>query len=145
MTLYRPIRKSIYRWLAMPFYKRYSKQSKSVVFQKPCKLTRKHLVAALERKRVIAYQDTMNRYNLLQQGIRARRRFDKQQARVKAEAVQKEKAAAKQAIEAEKRFQRAYKRQQQQQQQQQQLQLEEAVPEQHTDLTNLFTGFNLIG
>lgn len=142
MTLYRPIRKSICRLLAKPFYKRYSKKSKCI-FQKPCKLTGKQRVAALERKRVAAYQDATNRYNLLQQGIRARQRFDKQQARMKAEAVKKEKAAAKRTIEAEKRFQRACKRQWQQQQQQQQ-QLEEAVPDQPTILTDLFTTFNLI-
>jgi uncharacterized protein YdaU (DUF1376 family) len=143
MTFYRPIRKSIYRLLAKPFYKRYSKQSQQVVFQKPCRLTGKQLLAALERKRVTAYQDSINRYNLLQQGIRARKRFDKQQARMKTEAAKKEKEAAKRAKEANQRLERACKRQQQQKQQQQQ-QLEEAVPDQHTILTDLFTGFNLI-
>jgi hypothetical protein len=82
----------------------------------------------------------------MKQGIRARRRFDKQQARMKADAIQKERADAKRLIEAEKRLQRACKRQmqQQQQQQQQQPQLEETVPEQSTILTDLFTGFNLV-
>ena len=152
MTLYKPIRKSIYRLLGKPFYKRHAKQSVHV-FQKYYRIKGKRYAITLERKRVAAYQDAMNRYNLLQQGIRARQRFEKQQARVKAEAAQKEKAAAKRMIEANQRVQRACKRQQQQQQQQpqqqqqqqrQRQQLEETVPEQHTDLTDLFTTFNLI-
>ena len=145
MTLYRSIRKSIYRLLGKPFYKRYSKQSKPVVFQKPCTLTGKHRIAVLEQERIAAYQDSTRRDMLLQQGIRARQRYDKQQARMKAEAVRKEKEAAKRATEAEKRFQRACRRQhRQQQQQQQQQQDQEIVPEQFTILTDLFTGFNLI-
>ena len=147
MTLYRPIRKSIYRLLGKPFYKRYSKQSNWAVFQKPCRLTGKRCAAVLERERIAAYQDSTRRDMLLKQGIRARQRFDKQQARMKAEAVRKEKEAAKRLIEAEKRFQRACKRQKQQQQQTRQIQQmleEEIVPEQQTILTDLFTGFNLI-
>lgn len=97
-------------------------------------------MAIRERERIAAYQDATRRDVLMKQGIRARQRFDKQQARMKAEAVKKEKAAAKRAKEAEKRFQRACKRQKQQQQQQ----LEETIPEQHTVLTELFTGFNLV-
>jgi len=146
MTLYRPIRKSIYRLLGKPFYKRPSLKPARSVFQKPCKLTGKQRLAILERQRIIAYQDSTRRWTLMKQGIRARRRFDKQQARMKADAIQKERADAKRLIEAEKRLQRACKRQmqQQQQQQQQQPQLEETVPEQSTILTDLFTGFNLV-
>jgi len=144
MTLYRPIRKSTYRLLGKPFYKRYSKQSKPVVFQKPCKLTGKRCAAVLERERVVAYQDSTQRHALLQQGIRARQRYDKQQARLRTEAIRKETAAAKRAKEADQRFQRACKRQQRQQQQQQEAVSEEYIPEQSTILTDLFTGFNLI-
>ena len=139
MTLYRPIRKSIYRLLGKPFYKR---RSVHVLYrnQRLYRVRGVRIMAIRERERIAAYQDATRRDVLMKQGIRARQRFDKQQARMKAEAVKKEKAAAKRAKEAEKRFQRACKRQKQQQQQQ----LEETIPEQHTVLTELFTGFNLV-